>query len=141
MKIPMPLCPVCLAPIYCNDEVPTVRAHLDGIGKTCPMSGKDLPMWDERSTRLAVHGRSGGICERCRMRRATDMHHRMSRGVGGWWSPANIVHLCRYCHTDADDIDWAYSQGVCLRHSQDPNRVPMLCADGTLLHLTDEVAA
>lgn len=139
----MLLCPVCLSPITATDPyTPTVRAHLDHLNKTCPMSGQPLPQWDERSTRNAVKGRSGGICEYCMARRATDMHHRISRGVGGAWHPANIVHLCRWCHGDATDLpDWAYSQGVSLRSTQDPERTPMIRSSGELLHLTDEVAA
>lgn len=139
----MPLCPVCLAPVCATSpEVPTVRVHPDGVGKTCKMSGQPLPEWDEKSTRLAVHGRSGGICEYCLSRRATDMHHRVSRGVGGKWHPANIVHLCRFCHGDATNMPaWAYNNGICLRRTQDPGGVPMIQRSGELLYLTDAVTA
>lgn len=139
----MPLCPVCLTPIGATDQyTPTVEEHADHIGKVCPMSGQPLPQWDERSTRAAVKGRSGGICEHCLRQRATDMHHRISAGTGGWWSPANILHLCRLCHSKlTDNPNWAYSLGLMLRRTQDPNAVPMMRQNGELMYVTDEVAA
>lgn len=48
--------------------------------------------------RPVVAARSGGMCERCGARRATDMHHRQLRRHGDH-QPANLVHLCRGCHT------------------------------------------
>lgn len=140
----MSLCPVCLADIQATaPNVPTVKAHCDSIGKICPMSGQPLPAWDERSTRAAVKGRSCDVCEYCHLRRATDMHHRISAGTGGWWSPANILHLCRLCHSEfTDDMAEAYRLGVSIRgRRQDPNKVPLIQANGELLYVTDQVAA
>lgn len=143
----MSLCPVCLAQIQATVDgrrvLPTVQAHEDGIGKICPMSGQPLPEWAERSTRVAVKGRSGGICEHCLMQRATDMHHRLSVGAGGKWHPANILHLCRFCHSRfTDDPEMAYQLGISIRgKAQDPNGVPVLRANGEMFYVTDEVAA
>lgn len=96
-------------------------------------------MWDEPSTRAACHGRSMGVCEFCRERRAAEMHHRMSRGVGGKWTPANIIHLCFWCHlfatlepTDAHDV------GLVVWSTEVPEDQPVRTAFGDLW-LTDDV--
>jgi hypothetical protein len=47
--------------------------------------------------RVAIRARSQAVCERCMVRTATDMAHRMPRAVGGH-STLNIAHLCRDCH-------------------------------------------
>ncbi|WP_282580680.1 HNH endonuclease [Microbacterium aurugineum] len=47
-----------------------------------------------KKVRDAVQERSGGICEGCGIRRATDMHHRKYRSRGGKHTPSNLVHLC-----------------------------------------------
>jgi len=142
----MTLCPVCLAEIEPTklgaNTLPTVNQHMDSIGRICPMSGQEMPVWDEYATRRAVKGRSSDICEYCSSARATDMHHRISRGVGGWWSPANIIHICRGCHGwFTDHPDEAYQYGVSLRRSQEPELVPMMTATGELRYLSDKVAA
>lgn len=49
------------------------------------------------AARPVVHERSGGMCERCCARRATDVHHRQLRRHGNH-EPANLVDLCRECH-------------------------------------------
>lgn len=53
---------------------------------------------EERQTRKLVELRSDGFCEKCGIPGATDKAHRISRGVGGGWEPANILDLCRDCH-------------------------------------------
>jgi hypothetical protein len=47
--------------------------------------------------RVAIRLRSQAVCERCMVRTATDMAHRMPRASGGH-STVNIAHLCRTCH-------------------------------------------
>ncbi len=41
-----------------------------------------------------VKARSGGICEGCGVRRATDMHHRLYKSRGGLDTIDNLLHLC-----------------------------------------------
>jgi hypothetical protein len=142
----MSLCPVCLGQIRATRQgttvLPTVETHCDSIGGVCPMSGQPMPEWGERNTRAAVKGRSSGICEHCRMQRATDMHHRISRGVGGWWSPANVLHLCRVCHSHfTGNVSMGHHMGIILRRAQNPEEVPVMRADGEIFYATDEVAA
>lgn len=133
------LCPVCDAniPVYADGRV---GRHKDGVGNECPMGGKQAPPWDERSTRPAVSGRSGGICEYCRKRRATDKHHRVSRGVGGPWNPANILDLCRHCHREATEHpDWAKPLGLIVKRGEDPETVPVIREDLTVFQPTSLV--
>lgn len=94
--------------------------------------------WDEANTREAAKGRSGGICEFCSSARATDMHHRISRGVGGKWSPANILHICRACHSDANRPE-AYESGLSLRRHEDPEAVRVHRKTGETVFLSDDV--
>lgn len=42
--------------------------------------------------------RSGGICERCRVRPGTELHHRVTRARGGPHDAFNLAHLCGECH-------------------------------------------
>lgn len=56
-----------------------------------------------QETRNLVNERSRGLCERC-YAEAQDIHHRKPRRMGGTRdeginSPANLVALCRGCHT------------------------------------------
>lgn len=59
------------------------------------------PTEEEKRTRLIVAARSEGWCELrlsgC-LGRATDKAHRVGEGVGGPWSPSNILDSCRVCH-------------------------------------------
>lgn len=52
--------------------------------------------------RVAIRLRSQQVCERCMIRVASDMAHRMPRAIGGH-STLNIAHLCRTCH------DWCHA--------------------------------
>ena len=51
----------------------------------------------------AVHLRSFGRCERCNVKHATQIHHRLPRQMGGTpeaWihEPDLLAHLCQWCH-------------------------------------------
>jgi hypothetical protein len=134
------LCPVCLQPAYTSDKGIMLR-HDDGVGIPCLMSGHTAPSWDEESTRPAVQGRSGGICEYCLHRLAQDMHHRKSLGVGGTWHPANILHLCRICHRFiTEHPNWARSLGLIVRSIEDPSQRPVTRENGDQFQPSDEVA-
>lgn len=52
----------------------------------------------ERAARKVVRARSGGVCEVCGMRRATDFHHRRNVSQGGLWTAENGLHIDRSCH-------------------------------------------
>ena len=52
-----------------------------------------------------VRRRSRGICERCELLPATDMHHRVTRARGGPGDAFNLAHLCSECHHV-----WAHGQ-------------------------------
>jgi 5-methylcytosine-specific restriction endonuclease McrA len=135
----MILCPVCCgeAPRYADG---TIGRHKDGIDKDCWMTGHVAPSWNEERTRQAVHGRSGGICEFCGIARAQEMHHRKSRGVGGQWSPANILHLCNTCHRRATLYPtWAKTLGLRVLRADNPELVPVTRDSGTVFQPSDRV--
>lgn len=53
-----------------------------------------------------VRDRSGGMCERCLVRPATEIHHRRYLSRGGKHNVANLLHLCGHgnydgCHGEA----------------------------------------
>lgn len=80
----------------------------------------------ERRTRKLVRKRSDGFCEKCGTPGATDMAHRISRGVGGGWEAANILHLCRSCHAyHHQNPTIAYDGGWHLRSTSSPTRTPV----------------
>ncbi len=49
-------------------------------------------------TKQVVRRRSGGMCERCGVERATNLHHRRARGMGGTRRAVHtaewLLHLC-----------------------------------------------
>jgi hypothetical protein len=73
---------------------------------------------NERRARRIVYARSGGWCEVCGGRGATQWHHRKNRSQGGKWTAANGLHLCAPCHTHithhpiaARDNGWSVLSG------------------------------
>ena len=137
------LCPECARPAPVVDGVLSVH-HADK-GVWCPMSGQPAFMWDEKAVREAVSNRSGGVCEYCCKARATEMHHRVPRSVGGGWTPANIVHLCHACHgwvSDSADtsLSTARRHGLYLRSREDPARIPLTRQAGQMVLLSDDVS-
>ena len=137
---PVVLCPVCLMPAD-TDRFGVVLPHPDSAGVECVMTGKLGPSWDETSTRPAVEGRSGGICEYCSAHLAKDMHHRKSAGVGGQWHPANIIHICRGCHRFiTEHPNWAWKLGLIVKSTEDPAQRPVTREDGTMFQPSDDVA-
>ena len=79
-----------------------------------------------QGARRLVALRSGGICEFCRVAKATEHHHRKRRTQGGKNSEANLVHLCHDCHHVKihGNAAWAYEVGWLVRSWQDPAEVP-----------------
>jgi hypothetical protein len=130
-------CPVCRAQADINKDG-VFEPHWDGMDRVCVMSGSK-GIWDERSTRPAVKGRSDGKCEYCG-RRATEMHHRIGRGVGGPWCPANILHLCSEDHVRVTlNPAWAKSLGLSVESYDEPAEVPVSRKDGSQFQPTNEV--
>lgn len=84
----------------------------------------------------AVAARSGGRCELCGGHPATQHHHRKARQAGGSvntlgiHSPANLLHVCRWCHEMAESHPdrWVFGWKVHRRH--DPAAVPVLLTVG-----------
>ena len=143
------LCQVCLIKVGVSDGV--VEAHmLSGPvqpGRTelslCPMSGKPVFEWSERSTREAVAGRSNGRCEWCGAT-ATNIHHRKNVSQGGLWSPVNCLHICGSgttgCHGYfTQHPEHAYRVGVSVHRNEDPADVPVLTPNGPLW-LSDDIS-
>jgi len=137
---PVIVCPGCFELIDVDIENEILPHPVPKTRKTCEMSGKFYYEWDEYTTRKAVAGRSCGICECCGRAKATDMHHRISRGVGGQWTPANILHLCRSCHGYiTDHPNMAYRRGLSLRHGDNPESIPLQRLNGITSFISDQV--
>lgn len=97
--------------------------------------------WDEVATRPAVQARSGGVCECCCKARATEMHHRIPRSVGGPWTPANIVHVCHDCHFWMTEYPQAArAKGWHLYSTESPTRIPITRRSGQIVLLSDDVS-
>ena len=133
-----PICPACCTPVDIA-EGGRIGPHKDADGRLCPM-GAGGPGWTEQDSRDAVAGRSGGICEFCQMCSARDMHHRKSRGVGGPWTPANLLHLCRGCHRRATEHPaWARGFGLVIWRRDDPAKIPVIRENMTRFQPSDDV--
>lgn len=83
-------------------------------------------------TRLTVRQRSGGICERCGVSPAVQMHHRTPRGSGGSSDtsldcPCNALHLCVKCHgTVESSRTYAKSRGWLVLRNLTTYATPVL---------------
>jgi len=106
---------------------------LDAAAKPTPrttLKAKRRPSIEERAPEAAaiVHTRSGGICERCRKRRATVLHHRLPQSAGGPDTPDNMVDLCEPCHTGPDGVHRnparSYEEGWLISRYAQGNRSP-----------------
>jgi 5-methylcytosine-specific restriction endonuclease McrA len=95
---------------------------------------------ESRAGYARVAERSFGLCESCGWRQATQMHHRLHRSHGGDENPANLIHLCLWCHSDAHTRTDRYATGMAVRSGYDPALLPVvyrgvlsvLTADGGL---------
>lgn len=79
-----------------------------------------------------VDARSGGVCEFCGSRRASEHHHRTPRGMGG--SSRNplihrssaIFHLCGGCHRETEAYrTLARDAGLLVRRDKDTTNAPI----------------
>ena len=97
----------------------------------------------ERQAREVVRDRSGGVCEVCGARRASNWHHRLNRSQGGLWCPTNGLDLCGSgttgCHgwiTEHPAL--SRPRGWIVQPHQDPATVPVdLAHHGRVLLLAD----
>lgn len=89
---------------------------------------------EERRTRDLVASRSEGLCEWCGTVGGLEKAHRIGRGVGGKWTPENILDLCHECHHgNHAEPALAYENGWHLRSTQDPLVEPVrLRKDGVV---------
>lgn len=87
----------------------------------------------EETARL-VHDRSGGVCEVCGAARATNLHHRLARGMGGTKAaihgPDWLLHLCGTgttgCHGYIESHpEVSYARGWKIRRNRDPSTAPV----------------
>lgn len=85
---------------------------------------------EEKDCREVVKNRSGGLCEICGKRSATDMAHRVGAGQNGKWMPANILHACRFCHSyNHDNPKNSYDHGWHLQSHLNPLKEPVLLVE------------
>jgi len=104
------------------------------------MIGPKLPRLtaaEGRAARAAVHKRSGGMCEGCGLRPATDMHHRLCKSRLGYAldTEDNLLHLCggsnglpggnhSGCHGIAHTLIGEHL-GWSVKSNNDPSEIPV----------------
>jgi hypothetical protein len=92
--------------------------------------------------RVIITQRSQGFCERDGWNRATEIHHRRSRGMGSTKrpetnQPSNGLHLCGACHGFIESHRAeALEHGWLVRQHHQPAEIPVLYR-GTLIYLDD----
>lgn len=124
---------------------PWLEPNQDTPGKPPALARK--PRRDDpigRETREALRRRSGGLCELCGKKQATDAHHRQNRR-GQNHTLTNLLHLCRTCHQRVGQhVRYALDQGFAVSQYDEPALREVLYrmrdwvwlgADGSLLHL------
>jgi 5-methylcytosine-specific restriction enzyme A len=91
-----------------------------------------------------VNERDGGICQKC-PDPATDVHHRVTRGMGGSrddtlnYGMANLVALCRSCHDEVHAHPAAsYNAGWLVRTGNDPAVIPLVVTKDMTIWLKDD---
>ena len=99
------------------------------------MTGIPAPVQD------LVRARSGGTCEGCCRREATEMHHRKYRARGGQHTAANLLHLCGWgnhtgCHGEAHTAA-GQDKGWSVASWADPAATPIEHAVHGLVLLDD----
>lgn len=91
--------------------------------------GAPPPEFSETYGKDKVHTRSSGVCELCGQARAAHWHHRLNKGQGGLWDPANGYHLCPPCHTRvtaSDEELFTNGWRIRRRDKRPPQKVPVL---------------
>lgn len=76
---------------------------------------------EEKAGKKGCRARSGGVCERCGHRPATEVHHRKNRSQGGTWDLSNLLDLDAECHREVTSFkEIALEQGWSVRREHDP---------------------
>jgi hypothetical protein len=126
-----------IAELYVDERMTTVeigrQIGLDssGVSRSLQRSGvtrrKPGRTGAERKGRQVVRLRSGGMCEICGTRQATDWQHRKNRSQGGDWLPSNGLDVCRTCHEEIHlNPEAAYANGWSVRQAMNPTDAPAL---------------
>lgn len=126
-------------PITRNSPLPRARPSKPaGPVRSKPLSSaRPKQTAEERLGRKQLRARSGGLCEMCGRRPATDAHHRRNRSQGGTWEITNLLHLCHQDHmTVTVSPALAYERGWSVRSTDDPARVPAWLAGRGFTYLT-----
>lgn len=89
--------------------------------------------WSQ-DTRDKAADRSEGRCERCGLRRAVHLHHRLLRANGNH-DISNALHVCVFCHNDIHESPLeSYRRGWLL--ASDPQCKP---AEAVVLYRGEKV--
>jgi 5-methylcytosine-specific restriction protein A len=96
-----------------------------------------------KAVRDKVHDRSGWVCEKDGKNRATEIHHRTGRQMGGsrepWVNlPGNLLDLCGDCHREVTDTKgnraFVETCGWLVRRGERvPSEVPVVLWHGLVL--------
>jgi hypothetical protein len=103
--------------------------------------GAAAPEFTEKYGKDVVHARSDGLCEKCGQARAEEWHHRLNRGQGGTWDPANGLHLCKACHrivTASDQILFDNGWRIRRKDPRPASEVPVLHWQWGFVHLDSD---
>lgn len=95
------------------------------IGQRKPKQPKRIPAKNRR----LVEVRSGGVCESCGDRPASDIHHRQYLSRGGVHDVHNLIHLCGFgntslCHGRAHTNGW--QEGLSIGRGYRSELIPVL---------------
>jgi hypothetical protein len=74
--------------------------------------------------------RSGGRCESCRSRTATEFHHIRYCKWGEYDPPENLVHICHECHCDKHRCEKCGRVALKARHIKSRSSICDRCSNG-----------
>jgi hypothetical protein len=74
-----------------------------------------------------VFERSGGICEWCGFRRATEPHHVQYCKWGEFDTELNLLHVCHKCHCDLHRCEVCKKVNLKAKHIKSGDRVCDRC--------------
>ena len=77
-----------------------------------------------------VEERSGGLCECCRLRPATEFHHLRYCQWGQYDPPENLEHICHACHCDRHRCVKCGQVELKAKHIKSGSSICDRCNDG-----------